>query len=111
MADLGIFEPEGTLYTSETYSTFFTTDGISLFDSVFGTPKTISGIIKNNDNQVTSRLIRVYRRSDGAFVGETTSNSTTGAYSINVVDSEVYVVVIDNDTSPVLNDLIARVIP
>ena len=43
---------------------------------------TLSGIVKDSTGAFAQRLVRAYRRDTGAFVGQATSNPTTGAYSI-----------------------------
>lgn len=43
---------------------------------------TISGTVKDKDGYFAKRLVRLFRKDTGQFIGETLSNATTGAYSI-----------------------------
>lgn len=47
---------------------------------------TISGTVKDEAGNFAARLVRAYRRSDGALAGQIVSNATTGAYSITTLD-------------------------
>lgn len=47
---------------------------------------TISGTVKNEAGNFAARMVRAYRRSDGALAGQIVSNATTGAYSITTLD-------------------------
>lgn len=59
----------------------------------------IAGTVKNAEDQFAARTVRAYRRSDGALAGGTTSNGTTGAFSISALDSTAhYAVCLDNGT-------------
>ena len=56
----------------------------------------ISGTVKDSAGNFCARMVRAYRRSDGAFAGEVVSNATTGAYSITALDtSKHYAIVLD----------------
>lgn len=47
---------------------------------------TISGTVKDEAGNFAARMVRAYRRSDGALAGQIVSNATTGAYSITTLD-------------------------
>lgn len=51
----------------------------------------LSGVVKDMAGVPCAALVRAYRRSDGAFIGETVSNATTGAYSIETKDTTPHV--------------------
>lgn len=73
----------------------------------------VSGNIKDSSGANAARTVRAYRRDTGALVGSTTSNGTTGNYTIDCsTDTEVTVVALDNATSGTYyNDQAVRVIP
>jgi hypothetical protein len=71
----------------------------------------ITGTVKDSSGANCSRTVRAYRRDTGALLIETTSNATTGEYTLYVVDVECQVVVLDDTSGTVYNDLIARVNP
>lgn len=73
--------------------------------------KTISGNIYDETNAGVARVVRVYLRRNGQYVGETTSAAGTGAYSMAVPDEEVQRIAIDADGGTLFNDLIDRVLP
>lgn len=56
------------------------------------------GTVKDSSNAFAARTVRAYRRSDGALAGSTTSNGTTGAFSVSALDATAhYAVCLDND--------------
>lgn len=59
---------------------------------------TISGVIKDASNAFVKRLVRAYRRDTGAFVGQTLSDPTTGAYSLTTADTTEHFV-LTHDTA------------
>lgn len=73
----------------------------------------VSGNVKDSAGSNAARTVRAYRRDTGALVGSTTSNGTTGNYTINCATlDEVTVIALDNATSGTYyNDQAARVIP
>lgn len=73
----------------------------------------VSGNVKDAAGSNAARTVRAYRRDSGALVGSTTSNGTTGNYTINCATlDEVTVIAMDNATSGTYyNDQAARVIP
>ena len=54
---------------------------------------TVSGIVKDSSGNFAARMVRAYRKFDGAFAGEVVSNATTGAFSITTLDSTEHYVV------------------
>lgn len=74
--------------------------------------KTISGTVLDPNGNPAARLVRAYRRSDGALVGSTVSSGTTGAYSMNCADeSEVSLIMLDDEGGTLENDQILRTTP
>lgn len=73
--------------------------------------KTISGTIKDRLKVPTQRKAYAFRRSTGQLIGEVLSDPTTGQYQFDVPNEEIIVVVLDDNDSPLLNDLINRVLP
>lgn len=72
---------------------------------------TISGTIYDDTSTATDRLVRVYRRSDGQLIGETTSDAGDGTYEVACPDEEVQRIALDDDAGDLYNDIIDRVIP
>lgn len=72
----------------------------------------ISGTVRDINNSPAQRIVRAYRRSDGVLMAETTSDPSTGSYTLRLSDSGVYDVqflTLDGET---LNDLFyARTTP
>lgn len=56
-------------------------------------PPQFVGTCLDADGAPAARLVRAYLESTGAWVGETTSNATTGAWSIEVVDEAAHTLV------------------
>ena len=73
--------------------------------------KTISGTIKDRMKVPVQRKAYAFRRSTGQLIGEVLSDPTTGQYQFDVPNEEIIVVVLDDNDSPLLNDLINRVLP
>lgn len=72
----------------------------------------VSGIVRDSTNALCARTIRAYDRSTGALVGNTTSNGTTGAYTLNCSTvNEVSVIALDDVAGTTENDLILRTTP
>ena len=79
----------------------------------FGTVVTypISGNVKDASGANVARTVRIYRRSDGMYIGSTTSDPTTGGYSFqSLYDGEMQRIVLDDDAGTLYNDLIDRVL-
>lgn len=75
---------------------------------------TITGTVRDVDNNPADRKVRAYRRSDGLLVAETMSDPTTGNYTIitPTADTEAYDVQFVIESGELLNDLFyARVTP
>lgn len=72
---------------------------------------TVSGTITDDASDPCARIVRLYDRGTGCLIGETTSASVDGAYSIAAPADEVQRVALDDDAGTLYNDLIDRVIP
>jgi len=82
------------------------------YKSAAPSSKVISGVITDTTGTPTARTVRFYRRDTGAFVGETVSDGSTGAYSINTGPiGECDVVCLDDSAGTTYNDLILRQTP
>jgi hypothetical protein len=75
------------------------------------TTMTVSGNVYDDTSTAAERIVRLYRRSDGAFIGEITSTAGTGAYSLAAPNEEVQRIVLDDAGGSLYNDIIDRVIP
>ena len=70
------------------------TKGVARYTATFpapteafpNTPPQISGTVKDSTGAFAARTVRAYRRSDGILTGSTTSNGTTGAFTVNAYD-------------------------
>ncbi len=79
----------------------------------FGTVVTypISGNVKDASGANAARTVRIYRRSDGMYIGSTTSDPSTGNYSFDsFYGGEIQRIVLDDDAGALYNDLIDRVL-
>ena len=47
----------------------------------------VSGTVKDQSGSFAARVVRAYRRSDGALAGQSISNATTGVFSIEALDA------------------------
>lgn len=73
---------------------------------------TISGFIKDINDDGVARTVRLYQRDTGAYLDSTTSNPATGAYSFTTAfTGEVQVVMLDDLAGSVENDQILRAVP
>lgn len=74
---------------------------------------TITGVIRDANGEPAARKIRLYRRSDGALIGRTESDATTGAYTITSMYPGEHTVLVEDsaDDPPLLNNLVGRVVP
>ena len=80
-----------------------------------GPRKYLSGTVKENGTNV-ARMVRAYHRVTGQFLGEATSNATTGAFSIESMgwSDNCYVVAFDSlaiapDYNAIIYDLVIPV--
>lgn len=88
--------------------------GIKVAETINTLPplvKTVSGTVKSHINAPAQRKIYAFRRSTGQLIGEVLSSPTTGQYTLNVPNEEIILVALDNSETPLLNDLINRVLP
>jgi hypothetical protein len=70
----------------------------------------ISGNVLNDVSNPSARTVRVYDRQSGVMLDSTTSDATTGNYSLTINSvSEVNLVCLDDEAGTVYNDLIKRV--
>lgn len=59
---------------------------------------TISGTVKDVNGDFARRVVRAYRRSDGAFAAQVVSDATTGAFSCTALDTSAhYALTLDGD--------------
>lgn len=71
----------------------------------------ISGNVKDASGANAARTVRIYRRSDGMYIGSTTSDPSTGNYSFDsFYGGEMQRIVLDDDAGALYNDLIDRVL-
>lgn len=73
--------------------------------------KSVSGVITDDTNANCARIVRLYARATGRLVGQMTSNSGTGAFSLIAPNEEVQRIVLDDSAGTLYNDLIDRVLP
>lgn len=69
--------------------------------SQFATPS-ISGVVKDVNGNFVARTVRLYQRSSGSLIAETTSNGTTGEYTMYGSSGEHYVVALDSGSENAL---------
>lgn len=61
---------------------------------------TISGTVKNEAGNFAQRIVRAYRRSDGAFASQAVSDATAGAFSCAALDTSAhYVLTLDGEVA------------
>lgn len=104
--------PSGTI-TANFGATPFAMSVPQGYMSGFGTVVTypISGNVKDASGANAARTVRLYRRSDGMFIGSTTSDPSTGNYSFDsFYGGEIQRIVLDDDAGTLYNDLIDRVL-
>ena len=57
----------------------------------------VAGTVKDSAGAFAARTVRAYRRSDGALASSTTSNGTTGAFSLDALDTTLhYTIALDS---------------
>lgn len=109
MIDAGVKEVK--IIAPSVVNKLFTPIIISPIDPLPPLTKTISGTIKDRMKVPAQRKAYAFRRSTGQLIGEVLSDPTTGQYQFDVPNEEIIVVVLDDNDSPLLNDLINRVLP
>jgi hypothetical protein len=75
---------------------------------------TISGVVRDIQGNPVSRLVQFYQRSNMRYIGQATSNASTGAYSFTFKNTnEMVVIAFANDAAEgdIFNDQIMRVLP
>lgn len=87
-------------------------NGLIFIEYVFAN-FSVSGTVYDSSNNPASRVVRLYSRSTGNLMAQTTSNGTTGAYSFGSLTStdEVQVVCLDDSGGSLENDLVHRTFP
>lgn len=65
---------------------------------------TLSGTVKDSTGAFAEKLVRVYRRGSGAFVGQVLSNATTGAWSITTANTDEHFAIVHDMTGNPLWD-------
>lgn len=61
---------------------------------------TISGTVKDEAGNFAQRIVRAYRRSDGAFASQAVSDATTGAFSCAALDTSAhYALTLDGEVA------------
>jgi len=65
---------------------------------------TLSGTVKDANGVLAQRLVRVYKKSTGAFVGEVASDATTGVWSIATADTTDHFAVAHHTTAITTGD-------
>jgi hypothetical protein len=82
------------------------------YESAAPVSVSVSGVITDDANLPCQRTIRAYDRATGALITSTTSDPSTGAYSIDLANTdEVQLVALDDSAGTVYNDKIIRVTP
>lgn len=66
----------------------------------------ITGTVRSIDNLPVARVVRAYKRSSGLLMAQTTSNASTGDYSLILPDAGPYDVQFMSLDGELLNDLI-----
>ncbi|MDD0837912.1 hypothetical protein PSQ40_04940 [Curvibacter sp. HBC61] len=89
--------------------------GIALANAIslssLPTPLSVSGVVRDANNQFAARTIVVQRRDNSQLLGSTVSDAATGAYSVSLTYSGL-VDIIAKDSTGTLPDLIlSRVTP
>lgn len=75
-------------------------------------PSDISGVVNDSLGAPAARTVRAYSRATGQLEATTVSNTTTGAYTLQVFGpGERNVVCLDDASGDLNNDLILRVTP
>lgn len=54
----------------------------------------VSGTVKDSNNAYAARIVRVYRRESGAYVGGALSDGTTGAWSVTTADTKEHFAIV-----------------
>lgn len=87
-------------------------NGLIFIEYVFAS-FSVNGTVYDSNNNPASRIVRLYSRSTGNLMAETTSNGTTGAYNFPALSStdEVQVICLDDSGGSLENDLVHRTFP
>ena len=72
----------------------------------------VEGVVTDDTGAACARTVRAYDRATGAYLGSTTSDPATGAYTLPTrADTECSVVCLDDSAGATYNDLIVRATP
>lgn len=74
--------------------------------STYDGPPMLSGTVRDASNALVARVVRAYRRSDGILIGQTTSDASTGVFSIATLDATAHTVIVLDNGTPDENALI-----
>lgn len=69
------------------------------------TPYRIRGTVRDVSNNPVARIVRAYKRSTGEMMAQTTSNASTGDYTLKLYDAGPYDVQFLTAEGELLNDL------
>lgn len=72
---------------------------------VFTKPHTLTGTVRDFENNPAARRVRAFRRSTGELAAQTLSDPVTGDYSIRVFDAGPYDIQFLTEDGELLNDL------
>ena len=108
--------PEERTITALTYATginlSYPPSDRGIMDITLMGPKTISGIITDTEGEPAARTVRVYERNTGNLIASTTSDSTSGEYTLTfMAGTDEYQCIALADESSLYNDILIRVIP
>lgn len=99
---------------------FRATKGVARYTAAFTPPAAefpdvqakVSGLVRDSSNALCARTVRAYDHATGVLLGSTTSNATTGIYTIDcATEGQVNVICLDDSGGTVENDLILRTTP
>ena len=65
-----------------------------------------SGTVKLNNDTISGAVLYLYERDSGAYIGSTTSSGDGGFYIQTTISGEQFIVALDPDGTPNLNDII-----
>jgi hypothetical protein len=107
-AELSGITPHFDLFHSEFIEAW------EIFDSRFSrwliNKPVVSGVIRDKDNILCQRTIRVYNRSTGALIKSVTSDSLTGEYTLKLNNEEsLQLIALDNSVGAMYGDKISRI--
>lgn len=103
MASLRYSGQQVTLQATSADLTYSAPSGFTAWDDY----PTVSGTVLGDTGSAAARTVRAYRHSDGLFMGETTSDGGTGAYTLGISGTApVDVVCVDDAAGVAYNSLV-----